>query len=274
MYPILLHWGPITLHTYGLLAALGFLAGYALATRRAKQAGLPSSLVGDALTPLVISGIVGARIFYVVFHGSEFAGAWLDTLKIWQGGLMWQGGFLGALTALAVFARNKKVPFWLLADLFAPAVALGQAVGRVGCLFAGCCFGHGCALPWAITFRHSESLAPLGMPLHPTQLYDAGLNLLICLVLTSVPWGKPIGSVSPPQPSQNFGENKFIGSGRIAGLYLVMAGLARLAVEPFRADARGAGVGLFSATGLVAIGLVIGGMFLFFYRRHRIRHPI
>lgn len=269
MYPILFHWGPITLHTYGLLAALGFLAGYALASRRAKQAGLPSSLVGDALTPLVISGIVGARIFYVVFHGSEFAGAWLDTLKIWQGGLMWQGGFLGALTALAVFARNKKVPFWLLADLFAPAAALGQAVGRVGCLFAGCCFGHGCTLPWAITFRHSESLAPVGVPLHPTQLYDAGLNLLICFILLRVPWGKPIGSVSANQASQKSGENTFIGSGRIAGLYLVMAGLARLAVEPFRADARGTGVGLFSATGLVALGLVLAGtgLTLWTYRR-------
>ncbi|MBP9128069.1 MAG: prolipoprotein diacylglyceryl transferase [Elusimicrobia bacterium] len=269
MYPILFHLGPITLHTYGLLAALGFLAGYALATRRAKQAGLSPSLVGDALTPVVVSGILGARIFYVVFHGSEFSGAWLDTLKIWQGGLMWQGGFLGALSALVIFARRKKVPFLFLADLFAPAAALGQAVGRIGCLFAGCCFGHGCAFPWAVTFRHSESLAPLGVPLHPTQLYDAGLNLLICFVLIRVPWGKPIGSSSPPQPSQKSEAIKFIGSGRIAGLYLILAGLARLAVEPFRADARGAGIGLFSATGLVALAIVFAGtgLTLWTYRR-------
>lgn len=269
MYPILFHLGPITLHTYGLMAALGFLAGYALASRRAKQAGLPSSLVGDALTPLVISGIAGARFFYVVFHGSEFSGAWLDTLKIWQGGLMWQGGFLGALLALAVFARRKKVPFFVLADLFAPAVALGQAVGRIGCLFAGCCFGHGCAWPWAITFRHSESLAPVGVPLHPTQLYDAGLNLLICFILIRVPWIKTLGPTSALQGPTKSGETGFFRPGRVAGLYLILAGLARLAVEPFRADARGAGLGLFSATGLVALGLVLAGtgLTLWTYRR-------
>lgn len=250
MYPILLDWGPITLHTYGLMAALGFLAGYALTAHRAKRGGLSSALVGDALTPLVIGGIVGARIFYVVFHATEFSGAWLDTLKIWQGGLMWQGGFFGALAALAVFARQKKVPFLMLADLFAPAVALGQAVGRIGCLFAGCCYGRACARPWAITFRHPESLAPTATPLHPTQLYDMGFNLLIVGILL---WSDRSNQPRPP--------------GRLAGLYLILAGLARLTVEPFRADDRGIGVGIFSATGLMALALVVGGLILFYYRR-------
>lgn len=260
MFPILFEWGPLRLHTYGLMAAIGFLAGYALASWRARRAGsavLSPTLVSDALTPLVIGGIVGARIFYVVFHATEFSGAWVDTLKIWQGGLMWQGGFLGALTALAVFARKKNVPFLVLADLLAPSVALGQAVGRIGCLFAGCCYGRACDRPWAITFQHPESLAPTGTPLHPTQLYDMGLNLLIAGILLLA--DRPDRHRRP---------------GRLAGLYLVLAGCARLAVEPFRADDRGIGVSLFSATGLVALGLVLSGLILFYFRRHRTRHPI
>ncbi|MBK8575536.1 MAG: prolipoprotein diacylglyceryl transferase [Elusimicrobia bacterium] len=115
-------------------------------------------------------------------------------------------------------------------------------MGRIGCLFAGCCFGKTCDLPWAITFHNAESLAPTGQALHPTQLYDAGLNLVITallLRLSKTGWAKQ--------------------SGQTTGLYLLLAGLARLAVEPFRADARGTGLGIFSATGLVAIGLIIAG---------------
>jgi phosphatidylglycerol:prolipoprotein diacylglycerol transferase len=252
MYPILFAWGPFTLHTYGLFAAMGFLGGYALANALAKRRGLPPAITGDALLPLLIGGIGGARLFYVVFHAAEFSGQWMDTLKIWQGGLMWQGSFLGGAGALALFARRRKVPFLLLADLFAPAAALGQAVGRLGCLFAGCCFGRVCDRAWAITFHHPESLAPTGQALHPTQLYDAGLNILICgllIVMSRTAWSDK--------------------NGRTTGLYLLLAGAARLAVEPFRADARGTGIGIFTATGLLALGLMIAGTGTIFVLRSR-----
>jgi phosphatidylglycerol:prolipoprotein diacylglycerol transferase len=255
MHPILFRWGPFTLHTYGLFAALGFLAGYGLATTTARKRGFPPALVGDALVPLLLGGIFGARVFYGIFHWAEFAGQWVEFLKIWQGGLMWQGGFLGGILSLAIFVRKRKIPFLTLADVFAPAVALGQAVGRVGCLFAGCCYGRVCDLPWAITFHHPESLAPTGQALHPTQLYDAGLDLLITallLTLSRTRWANP--------------------RGRLTALYLVLAGGARLAVEPFRADARGAGLGMFSATGLVAIGLVLAGASLLLVLSFRLKN--
>lgn len=254
MHPILFRWGPFALHTYGLFAALGFLAGYGLATHIARKKGFSPALIGDALVPLLIGGILGARIFYVIFHWAEFTGLWLDTVKIWQGGLMWQGGFLGGVLALAIFVRRRKIPFLVLSDIFAPAVALGQAVGRVGCLFAGCCYGKACALPWAITFSNPESLAPTGQALHPTQLYDAGLDLIITAILLTIQAGKVRERVRP---------------GQISALYLILAGCARLAVEPFRADARGTGWGLFSATGLVAIGILMAGTVLFFAVRNR-----
>ncbi len=256
MYPILFRWGPFALHTYGLFAALGFLAAYGLADRIARKKGLPPALIGDALAPLLIGGIVGARTFYVIFHWTEFSGLWLDTVKIWQGGLMWQGGFLGGVSALVFYARRKKVSFTSLADALAPAVALGQAVGRVGCLFAGCCYGKACGLPWAITFHNAESLAPTGQALHPTQLYDAGLDLVIAAVLLSIQVGGPRA-------------RKKLHPGQISALYLIFAGAARLTVEPFRADARGAGWGIFSATGLVAVGILIAGLILLFALRRR-----
>lgn len=252
MHPILFRWGPFALHTYGLFAALGFLAGYALATALARRRKVSPDIVGDALAPILVGGLLGARTFYVFFHLSEFSGAWLDAVKIWQGGLMWQGSFVGGVLAMALFLRRRNLPFLPMADLFAPAAALGQAVGRVGCLFAGCCYGRTCDLPWAVTFRHPESLAPTGMALHPTQLYDSALNLCIATVL----WGLS------RRPWSDRG-------GRLAGLYLMMAGAARLLVEPFRADARGAGLWIFSATGLMALGLLTAGTALLFHLRPR-----
>jgi phosphatidylglycerol:prolipoprotein diacylglycerol transferase len=245
MHPILFRWGPFSLHTYGLFAALGFLAGYGIASMMARRRGISPAVIGDALVPLLLGGLLGARLFYVLFHGAEFSGQWLDTLKIWQGGLMWQGGFLGALVTLTFFLRRRHLSFLPLADIFAPAVAVGQALGRVGCLFAGCCYGRACDLPWAVTFHNAESLAPTGISLHPTQLYDAGSNLLIAailLILSHSTWSAR--------------------AGRLTGLYLVWAGAARLGVEYFRADARGTGLGIFTATGLVALGLTLTGSIL------------
>lgn len=165
---------------------------------------------------------------------------------------MWQGDFLGGTLALALFVRQRKIPFLSLADIFAPAAAIGQAVGRIGCLFAGCCYGRACDLPWAITFHNAESLAPTGQALHATQLYDAGLDLLITAILLAA--------------FRTRWSNK---NGRLTGLYLIFAGAARLAVEPFRADARGTGWWIFSATGLVAIGLVLTGTGLMLALRRR-----
>jgi phosphatidylglycerol:prolipoprotein diacylglycerol transferase len=223
-----------------------------LATTTARKRGVSPTLVGDALVPLLLGGIIGARLFYGIFHSSEFAGQWFDLFKIWQGGLMWQGGFLGGALSLTLFVRKRKIPFLNLSDIFAPGVALGQAVGRVGCLFAGCCYGRVCDWPWAITFHNAESLAPTGLPLHPTQLYDAGLDLLITFILTTL-----FRTIWARRP------------GRVTALYLVLAGAARLTVESFRADARGTGLGIFSATGLVALGIILAGSIMIFALRDR-----
>jgi len=128
---------------------------------------------------ILLSSLVGARLLYVIQNFSLFSDHPLDMFKIWNGGLVFYGGFILALVAAMVYVKYKKFDLWPTADLLAPAIALGHAVGRLGCLFAGCCYGKTCDLPWAITFSDPESLAPLGIPLHPTQLYAVFSNLII-----------------------------------------------------------------------------------------------
>lgn len=242
MFPVLFHFGDFALHTYGVFVAVGFLAGLAAAGAAAKRAGLSRDLVNDAGMPLLVGGLLGARLFYVLFHAGEFAGAPADVLKFWRGGLMWQGGLLGGVLAGVFYLRRKKVPLHTAADVFAPGVALGQAFGRIGCFFAGCCYGAACRWPWAVTFGAPESLAPRGVPLHPTQLYDALANFFIAGLLWA--WGRRGGFSA--------------GRGRLALAYLALASAASLGMEAFRDDARGA-LGPWTATTVIAAGLLVAG---------------
>lgn len=242
MFPVLFRVGGFALHTYGLFVAVGFLAGLAAAGAAAKRAGCSKDLVNDAGLPLLAGGLLGARLFYVLFHAGEFAGAPADIFKVWRGGLMWQGGLLGGVLAGILYFRRKKVPLGTAADVFAPGLALGQAFGRIGCFFAGCCYGATCRWPWAVTFRAPDSLAPRGVPLHPTQLYDALSNFLIAGLLWT--WGRKSEFSS--------------GRGRLAFAYLALASAARLGMEAFRDDARGV-LGPWTATTVLAAALLIAG---------------
>lgn len=242
MHPVLARFGDFALHTYGLFAAIGFIAGLALAAAGGPRAGVPKTVVQDAGAPLLLGGLLGARLFYVFFHAGEFAGAPLEVLRVWRGGLMWQGGLLGGVLAGVVYFRRKKIPLGAAADLLAPGVALGQAFGRIGCFFAGCCYGAVCRWPWAVTFHAPDSLAPRGVPLHPTQLYDAAANFFIAAALWF--WGRRPGFAG--------------GRGRLAFGYLALASAARLGMEAFRDDARGL-LGPFNATTVLAVVLLLLG---------------
>src|SRR6185436_16202432 len=170
MFPILLKIGPLTLHTYGLLVAAGIFAGIKVCVREASLDGHPGKEVQESIYQMafyvVLAGILGARIFYVATHWNEYADDLLSILKIWQGGLTFYGGFIGAVLGFCLWNRSK--PFtagWkTVADWIAPSLAFGHALGRLGCLAAGCCYGKVTALPWAVTFTDPECLAPRGIP--------------------------------------------------------------------------------------------------------------
>ena len=225
MFPILLKLGPFTLHTYGALVALGVYLGHRRILTLARRQNLEEKTVIDLTWIALLAGLAGARILYVAFHWDEYRAAPLDILKLWQGGLVWYGGLLAGILAGVVWAKRKKAPILRIADIFAPSVALAHGIGRLGCFFAGCCYGRACSLPWAVTYRSTNALAPLGVPLHPSPLYEAALGFLLFLGLNHLLRSDKL--------------SKVIGPGIIALLYVMAYSVIRFIVEFTRNDDRG-----------------------------------
>ncbi len=220
MHPVLLKLGPLTLHTYGFFLAIGFLVGSWLAMREARRQAMAPDLVMDLCLYMLLAAVIGARIPYVILNWGEFSGDIPGIFKLWKGGLMFHGGFLAAVAVYVVFIRVKKLVFWRVADLFGLAVPLGHAIGRLGCFSAGCCYGKGCDLPWAVTFP-AGGLAPSGMSLHPTQIYTCLGNLAIFLVLYFV-----------LKPRKRF-------DGQIFLAFVFIYAIFRFCIELIRGDNRG-----------------------------------
>lgn len=240
--------GPLTVHWYGVMVALGFLAGLWTASRRALKVGIVPEKVFDAGTWLIVGGIIGARIFHVVTYWQQsYAGkpVW-EIFAIHHGGLVYYGGLIGSTLAAIFYARWKNLPVWKLADILAPSIALGYAIGRIGCLMNGCCYGRVCDLPWAITFPANSEFALSGVPLHPTQIYESLLNLGLYFAMA---WF--------------FRRRKF--DGQVFAVYLMCYAVARSFVEIFRGDYAPTHIhsGLTPAH-LVSIGIFVAGAILFF----------
>lgn len=177
MRPTLFKIGPLPVHGYGLMLALGFLIATYIAARRAEKEGIPSQTIFDMGLLLLISAVLGARVFHILQHPRSY-GSITDIVGIWRGGLSglaFYGGFLMALAAGIVYLRWKRLSAGKVLDIFAPSLALGVGIGRLGCFLAGCCFGKPTSLPWGITFPEN-SLPTLEMghaeKIHPTQLYS------------------------------------------------------------------------------------------------------
>ncbi|QTA88618.1 prolipoprotein diacylglyceryl transferase [Desulfonema magnum] len=220
MYPVLFKFGQIAIYTYGLFIALGFLAGISVAKKEAVRVGEDPDKMMDICFYILISAIIASRLFYVVVNLEMFLSAPLDIFKIWNGGLVFYGGFIGAAVTAFIYLKKHRMPLWKTLDILAPSLALGHFLGRIGCFFAGCCYGKVCHLPWAITFSHPDSLAPTGIPLHPTQLYSALNNLMIFGFLWLFRRRK-----------------KF--DGQLCWIYVLIYGITRSVIEVFRGDDRG-----------------------------------
>ncbi len=184
MFPVLISWRGLHLYTYGVLVALGVAAGFWLLRREAEKEGISPQRAADVAFWSVVAGLVGARLVFVLFHWSDYSSSPLKALKFWEGGLVFYGGVIpGVLVALWLI-RRWALPLWKSLDVAAPSLALGHAIGRLGCFSAGCCYGKPTDLPWGVVFSDPRSLAPLGVKLHPTQLYSAlGLFGILSLLL-------------------------------------------------------------------------------------------
>jgi phosphatidylglycerol:prolipoprotein diacylglycerol transferase len=223
VYPIALKLGPLTIHSYGVMIALAFLAGLWTAMLRARRENIPGERIVDVVTWIMVGSILGARVVYVTtYWHEEFAGQpWTEILAVWHGGLVYYGGLIGGIIAGVAYILWKKMPLWKAADVLAPSVALGSFFGRTGCLLNGCCYGRPTNEPWGITFTnplaHDFSNTPLNIPLQPTQIYDGLLNLALYGFLAWL-----------------FRHKKF--DGEIIATYLICYAILRSVVEHYRGD--------------------------------------
>ncbi len=249
MHPILFRLGPLDIHTYGVLVAVGFLVGIAVAARRAKNEGLKPEQITDLGVWLIVAGMLGGKVFHIVFFWDEFITGWrTEGIKSLREGFVFYGGLIGASLATILYTRLKQLPLWKIADACAPSVALGHAFGRLGCFFNGCCFGKAGTLPWGVRFP--EPHFTYGYPVHPTQLYEAVGNIAIFLGLTAF-----------------YRHKRF--DGRVWWMYVLSYGVLRFIVEFFRGDYSTYNFGNFTIAHLIAAVMVLlAACAIFWQRRH------
>src|SRR4051812_20349509 len=187
MHPILFETRWFSLYTYGVLLAAAYLLGLQFAVVRARTRSLDPNQVMDLGIWIIISALAGAKLLLLVVEFDKYSSHPGELKDLLRSGGVFYGGLIAAVAVALWFMRRHKMPMWTVTDVFAPGIALGHVVGRMGCFFAGCCFGKPTDVPWAITFHNTYAAqnvgTPLNVPLHPTQLYEAGAELLILGVL-------------------------------------------------------------------------------------------
>jgi phosphatidylglycerol:prolipoprotein diacylglycerol transferase len=218
MYPVLVQIGTFEFRSYGVFVALAFLLGLWFSTKEAKRRGLDPELIADFGVYALVGGIVGARLYFVVFSDPAYflRKPW-EILAVWHGGLGILGALFGGFLTALWYCRRKKISIWRFADTLAPGVALGQAAGVIACLLNGDSFGKPAEVAWAITYTDPRAMAPLNVPLHPVELYEMAAYFLVFLLLWQT-------------------RRKFSTEGFAFLTYLVGYGAARLAVEFFRGN--------------------------------------
>ena len=250
MYPELFKVGPFTVYTYGVLLAASYLLGLRLATWRAKQWGLDPSRVLDLGIYIIIAALVGAKLLLLVVDFDQFRSP-QDLLNLARLGGVFYGGLLLAVGVAFWYIARHRMPFWTTCDVFAPGIALGHVTGRLGCLAAGCCYGKPTDVPWAIVFTNPLALAnvgtPLNVPLHPTQIYEAGAALIILFVLLA---------------TERRGR---VFAGRTFWLYMLLYAMSRFVIEFYRGDPRGTVFGLFSTSQFISLVLAPLSLVMLFW---------
>lgn len=241
MHPLLFEVGAFPVYTYGVLLASAYLAGLWFAVRRSRARGLDPDRVMDLGIWIIASALVGAKLLLLVVDFDYYRQHPGDVLNVVRSAGVFYGGLIAAVGVAFWYMRRVKLPLWPTTDAFAPGIALGHVVGRVGCLMAGCCWGKPTDLPWAITFTDPLAAANVGTPLnvalHPTQVYEAAAELLILIAL-----------LATERRGRNF-------AGRTFWIYMLAYAVSRFVIEIFRGDPRGS-IGVLSTSQLISVILV------------------
>ena len=246
------HVGPLTLHTYGVLLALAFLAALWAAARQARKDGLHSERITDLAVYVLIAGLIGAKLLLLAVDWQYYSENPRLLFTILQSGGVFYGGLLAALPVAWWYARRHRLETWRTADVLAPGVALGQAVGRLGCFAAGCCWGRPAEVPWAVSFTNVQAArtvgTPLDTPLHPAQIYESLAVLGIFFTLLWIARRKRF-------------------HGEVVVGYVLLYAVARFVIEFYRGDASRGTVlgGLLSTSQFIAVLMVVGAALLLPY---------
>ena len=262
MYPELFRIGNFPINTYGVLLALAFLSALLVTAKLAARDGLPRERVYDLGLWMLLAAIIGSKVL-MLFTEPEYREnpLRLVSLDFLRSGGVFYGGFIAAVLAGYFLIRRYKLPWWKTADAFAPGIALGNAIGRQGCFAAGCCWGKPTTLPWGVEFTeagHEVTNVPLGVHLHPTQLYESFGALLIFFFLLWLHRRKRF-------------------SGQVILFYAVLYAVMRFTIEIFRDDPRGDILGLTTLTGLSTsqmLSIIVGvwGLIVLILRWRRAPH--
>lgn len=246
MHPDLFSIGPLTIPTYGFFVALGFSVALLVTIKIGKARGFESPQIMDMGFIIILCAIIGSRLGYVLLNPSPYIHHPLDIFKTWEGGLVFSGGLVFVVLVMTWYVRRHKLPFWSMADLWAPAIAIGQAIGRIGCFMAGCCFGKPTDVKWCVVFTHPKSLAPHDICLHPTQLYSSLAGFIIFAILMLLTAKKRF-------------------DGQVFIWLVILHSSARLFIERFRGDYRGVIPGTeMSVTQLITLLLLIAAVITLF----------
>ena len=274
---VLLLWQPdvgvvrtgIPVFGYGFMMFVGFSAASWLAGQRIRQIGVESDVIWDMLMWALIPGLVGARIYFLVRHGSpEFSSAvglqkLIAAVALWDGGIVFYGSVVGGMAGIATFCRLRGLPLIPVLDVLTPSLLVGEGFGRIGCFLYGCCYGRACSLPWAVQFPPDsltfgqlvrrgvlDAQAAATMPLHPTQLYSSGAAFVLAMILSWYFRRRPY-------------------DGAVLCLAAILYPISRTGLESLRADVAAFSVGLKDAEifSLLLVAAGVGGMY--YFSRHR-----
>lgn len=243
--------------TYGLLVAAGYLAGIAWLSAQRRNMELSEERFWNLIYVLFFGAIVGGKLLYWAVSWRDILNGDLRLIRDIRFGFVYFGGLLGVFAAGVWYKRRHNLVFMKIADYFSTALPVGHAIGRLGCFMAGCCAGRPTEMPWGVRFTHPASLvhhALRGTPLHPTQLYEAGANILIAVLLYRL-----LGRVRTGRLAQ----------GTVFVTYLALYSVARFVIEFFRGDDRGGELLALSPSQWIALGTVAAAAYLYKFHRGR-----
>jgi phosphatidylglycerol:prolipoprotein diacylglycerol transferase len=255
MLPKLFQLGPVTIHSYGVLLATAFFVGIILAIRQAKKEGIKPDTILDLGLLIILSSLVGGKILEIAINYRYYFKNPKEIITSLRFGGVYYGGLILAVLISLLYLRWKKLALWQICDIFAPSIALGVAIGRWGCFFAGCCWGKPTTLPWGVTFTnpytHQIVGTPLYVPLHPTQIYHSLTNFLIFIVLITM------------RKKKSF-------EGQLFWFYILLYSITRFFLEYLRDDPRGFVFGgALSTSQFIGILATALALFMLLYLKRR-----